>query len=83
MSELLSPAQAAARIPAGATVGLGGLQGNFPMATIRALARGGVKDLSVVGGQIYSAQREDAMHLFALQDSVLEIEFEDDIIAEH
>jgi glutaconate CoA-transferase subunit A len=49
MSELLTPAQAAARIPAGATVGLGGLQGNFPMATIRALARDGARDLTVVG----------------------------------
>jgi acyl CoA:acetate/3-ketoacid CoA transferase alpha subunit len=49
VSELLTPAQAAARIPTGATVGLGGLQGNFPMATIRALARGGVSELTVVG----------------------------------
>jgi glutaconate CoA-transferase subunit A len=49
MSELLTPAQAAARIPSGATIGLGGLQGNFPMATIRALARGGVTDLTVAG----------------------------------
>jgi glutaconate CoA-transferase, subunit A len=49
MTELLTPEQAAARIAPGSRIGLGGLQGNFPMATIRALARGGARELDVVG----------------------------------
>lgn len=49
MAEVLSPAQAASLVGAGARVGIGGLQGNYPMATLRALARGGVTDLDVVG----------------------------------
>jgi glutaconate CoA-transferase subunit A len=49
MTELLEPDAAAARIPSGARIGIGGLQGNFPMATLRALARSAVRDLDVVG----------------------------------
>jgi hypothetical protein len=40
---------------------------------------GDPKDVILVGGEIYRAEREDAMHLFALQPSVVEIEFEDDV----
>jgi hypothetical protein len=44
---------------------------------------GDPKDVILVPGESYRAEREDAMHVFALSDCVLEIEFEDDIIAEH
>src|SRR3954464_5233787 len=44
---------------------------------------GDPKDVILVPGETYRAEREDAMHVFALQESVLEIQFEDDIIAEH
>jgi hypothetical protein len=44
---------------------------------------GDPKDVILVGGECYRAEREDTMHVFALQECVLEIEFEDDIIAEH
>ena len=44
---------------------------------------GDPKDVILVPGETYRAQRNDAMHVFALQACVLEIEFEDDIIAEH
>jgi hypothetical protein len=44
---------------------------------------GDPKDVILVPGETYRAEREDAMHIFALQDCILEIEFEDDIIAEH
>ena len=44
---------------------------------------GDPKDVILVPGESYRAEREDAMHVFALADCVLEIEFEDDIIAEH
>ena len=49
MSSVITAEEAAGRIPPGATIGIGGLQGNFPIATIRALARAGVRDLTVVG----------------------------------
>lgn len=49
MAELLTPDQAAASIAPGATVGIGGLQGNFAMATLRAIARGGPDGLHLVG----------------------------------
>jgi hypothetical protein len=41
---------------------------------------GDPKDLILVPGESYRAEREDAMHLFALQPCVLEIEFADDVI---
>jgi hypothetical protein len=44
---------------------------------------GDPKDVILSARDSYQAQREDAMHLFALQPCLLEIEFEDDIIAEH
>ena len=44
---------------------------------------GDPKDVILVPGESYRAEREDAMHLFALADCLLEVEFEDDIIAEH
>jgi hypothetical protein len=40
---------------------------------------GDPKDVILVGGESYRAEREDAMHVFALQPSVIEIEFEDDV----
>lgn len=49
MSALLSPAEAAAEIADGTTIAIGGLQGNFPMATLRALARRGARGLDVLG----------------------------------
>ena len=39
---------------------------------------GDPKDVILVAGEHYWAEREDAMHLFALQDCVLEIQFDDD-----
>jgi glutaconate CoA-transferase, subunit A len=49
MTRVLTAEAAAATIAPGMTVGLGGLQGNHPMATVRALARLGTGDLTVVG----------------------------------
>jgi glutaconate CoA-transferase subunit A len=49
MTELLTPDEAAARIAPGATIGLGGLQGNHPVAMLRALARAGATALRVAG----------------------------------
>lgn len=49
MAELLTPEEAARSIPPGSTLGIGGLQGNFPMATLRAIARGGPGGLHLVG----------------------------------
>jgi hypothetical protein len=40
---------------------------------------GDPKDVILSPQQGYRAQREDAMHVFALQPCVLEIEFEDDV----
>jgi hypothetical protein len=44
---------------------------------------GDPKDVILIAGECYRAEREDTMHVFALGPSVLEIEFEDDIVAEH
>lgn len=43
---------------------------------------GDCKDVILAGHESYQAQREDAMHLFALQDCVLELEFEDEALAD-
>jgi hypothetical protein len=40
---------------------------------------GDPKDVILSPQQGYRAQRQDAMHVFALQPCVLEIEFEDDV----
>ena len=40
---------------------------------------GDPRDVILYGGESYRADREDAMHVFALQDCVLEIQFEDDV----
>lgn len=40
---------------------------------------GDPKDVILMAGETYRAQREDAMHLYALAPSVIEIEFEDDV----
>ena len=39
---------------------------------------GDCKDVILGAGETYQAQRDTAMHLFALQDCVLEIQFDDD-----
>lgn len=44
---------------------------------------GDPKDVILYGGENYRAQRQDAMHLYALQDCVLEVEFEDEVLAQH
>jgi hypothetical protein len=44
---------------------------------------GDPKDVILYAGESYRAQREDAMHVFALQDCLLEIEFEDEAGTEH
>ena len=44
---------------------------------------GDPKDVILSSQEGYRAQREDAMHVFALQPCVVEIEFEDDAIPEH
>lgn len=41
---------------------------------------GDPKDVFVFAGDCYRAQREDAMHLYAMTDCCLEIEFEDDVV---
>lgn len=41
---------------------------------------GDPKDIFLSSGERYRAEREDAMHVFAMQDSLLEVEFEDDVI---
>ena len=41
---------------------------------------GDPKDVIVGAGEQYRAAREDAMHLFALQPCVIEIQFDDDAI---
>lgn len=41
---------------------------------------GDPKDIVLGPGDGYRAERDDAMHLFALQPSVIEIEFEDDVL---
>ena len=48
MTRLVSPEQAAELVADGATLGIGGLQGNHPMATVRALARAGRGGLRLV-----------------------------------
>jgi len=40
---------------------------------------GDPKDVILAGGETYRAQRTDALHLFALVPSVVEIEFEDEV----
>lgn len=42
---------------------------------------GDCKDVILKPGESYRAEREQAMHVFALQDSVLEIAFEDEVVA--
>jgi glutaconate CoA-transferase, subunit A len=49
VADVVSAAQASARIAPTATVGIGGLHGNFPMATIRALAQRSDLSLDLVG----------------------------------
>ncbi|RYF15368.1 MAG: DUF2917 domain-containing protein [Comamonadaceae bacterium] len=44
---------------------------------------GDPKDVILYGGERYRAQREDAMHVFALQDCQLEIEFQDEASTQH
>ena len=44
---------------------------------------GDPKDVILNPAESYRAEREDAMHVFALQPCVVEIEFEDDAIPEH
>jgi hypothetical protein len=43
---------------------------------------GDPKDVILSEQETYRVEREDAMHLFALQPCVLEIEFEDDVLVE-
>ena len=40
---------------------------------------GDPKDVILCGGETYRCERTDALHLFALQPSMLEIQFEDDV----
>lgn len=40
---------------------------------------GDPKDLILVAGEHYRAERQDAMHVYALVPTVLEIEFEDEV----
>lgn len=40
---------------------------------------GDPKDVILVPGETYRAERTDALHLFALAPSVLELEFEDEV----
>ena len=40
---------------------------------------GDPRDVILYGGETYRADREDAMHVFALQDCLLEIQFDDEV----
>ena len=40
---------------------------------------GDPKDVILIGGETYRCERSDALHLFALTPSLLEIEFEDEV----
>ncbi|HEX7892503.1 MAG TPA: DUF2917 domain-containing protein [Ramlibacter sp.] len=40
---------------------------------------GDPRDVILYGGETYQADREEAMHVFALQDCLLEIQFDDDV----
>lgn len=44
---------------------------------------GDPKDIVLGAHESYQADRDVAMHVFAMQDCVLEIEFEDDAMARH
>ena len=44
---------------------------------------GDPKDVILGPRESYQADRDGAMHVFALQPCTLEIEFEDDVIADH
>ena len=44
---------------------------------------GDPKDVILNPQESYRAEREDAMHVFALQPCVLEIEFEDEVLPQH
>ena len=41
---------------------------------------GDPKDVILVAGEHHWADREDAMHLFAMQPSVIEIQFDDEVV---
>jgi hypothetical protein len=41
---------------------------------------GDPKDIFLSSGESYRAERELAMHVFAMQGSLLEVEFEDDLV---
>jgi len=41
---------------------------------------GDPKDVILMGGEIYRAERQAPLHLFALAPTVLEIEFEDEVM---
>ena len=41
---------------------------------------GDPKDVILMGGETYRAERADPLHLFALAPTVLEIEFEDEVM---
>ena len=43
---------------------------------------GDCKDVVLASGQVYKAEREQPMRLFALAPCLLEIEFEDEVLAE-
>ena len=44
---------------------------------------GDPKDVILGAQESYRAEREDAMHVFAMQPCLLEIEFEDDVLPTH
>ena len=44
---------------------------------------GDPRDVILYPGESYQADREEAMHVFALADSVIEIEFEDEAVQMH
>ncbi|MEJ8840444.1 DUF2917 domain-containing protein [Ramlibacter sp. AN1133] len=44
---------------------------------------GDPKDIVLGTHESYRAERDDAMHVFALQPCLLEIEFEDDVLVQH
>jgi len=44
---------------------------------------GDPKDVILAAHESYRAERDDAMHVFALQPCVIEIEFEDDVLYRH
>jgi hypothetical protein len=57
-----------------------GLQVHCAQGSVWITHDGDPRDVVLAAGERYEADREDPMHVFALQPSVVEIEFEDEVL---